>query len=119
VSCTPNKSRVVSSVVSDDASHLSKLEAEPFLVRINDQESSKLVSLKLGYSGITGFQKSVLENKDQIHNLVISLLADETLKSITNDKGKNKFEKKLLHSLNEFITDNTFKNVNLIQIKEI
>ncbi len=95
------------------------IKPEPFIVKIQDKESSKIMSLSLKYSGANGLKKSLAGQKEAVQNLVISVLSDYDLKQLNTEKGKRRFQKNILTSLNEFIAENKFIKVNLLKIEEI
>ncbi len=117
-SCTEKKIRQKSALINE-ASLVQVVKAEPFIVKVQDKNSSKIVSLSLKYSGVSGLEESLVGQKDAIQNLVISALSDYDLTQLNTKKGKKRFQKNILASLNEFIAENKFTKVNILKIEEI
>lgn len=118
VSCNKQgASRKTSSISDVKAAEF--LKAEPFIVRIQDEQSSKVMSLSLKYSGQKGLKKSLEGQTDVVQNLVISILSNYDLKKLNTHKGKQGFQNNILTSLNEFVAGNKFIKVDIVELKEI
>ncbi|MGH1467629.1 MAG: flagellar basal body-associated FliL family protein [Bdellovibrionales bacterium] len=118
LSCSKKEiSRKASSI--HEAAFAEEIKAEPFIVRVQDGDVSKIMSLSLKYSGLKGLGKDLEGQKDAVQNLVISIISDYEFKQLKTKKGKEGFQKNILMSLNEFVAENKFTKVDVLKIEEI
>ncbi len=118
VSCNEKEFKQEQSSVQESTAFEAVIE-EAFIVRVQDKDSSKVMSLSLKYSGKKDLKKSLEGQKDAVQNLLISVLSDYSLEKLKTKKGKENFQNKILNSLNEFVAENKFTKVDLINLKEI
>ncbi len=118
LSCSKKEvSRTTSSIPK--VTFVEEIEAEPFIVRVQDENISKVMSLSLKYSGKKGLAKNLEGQKDVVQNLVISIISDYEFKQLQTKDGKETFQKNILMSLNEFVAENKFTKVDVLKIEEI
>lgn len=96
-----------------------KVIPAPVIVRLHKDQISVLAELKLSYEGDSNMESRLNEQKETVQNLVIQTVSGFSFAELNSKSGKNRFQRQLLSSVNQFLDKKSFDKISVLEIKEI
>ena len=92
---------------------------QPVVVRLETERSSVLAEIKLKFSGSKKIEAYLDAQKETVQSLVIQTVSGFSYSDLRSNRGQSDFQKQLLSSINQFVGNNHFEDINIVELKEI
>lgn len=117
VSC--NKASTPTLTKSKVQASKNEIISAPVIVRLQKNEGTVLAELKLSFEGDREMESHLSKQHETVQNLVIQTVSEFSYSDLNTRSGKQRFQKQLLSSINQFVDKKSFEKINIIEIKEI